>query len=206
VDAAAWQSFTRTCGDLQQYTQGGGGTFVVSRQELLTYLERVEQANPDASWKQIVAALHVALYNDDALSRTLPLIPTPLFKWGPETDGLENVDLLYRAPTRVPNPDWYVPKFVRADNGEITELGHAYGAIRINLNRDRLLQDFRLSVITHGGDFWQQVLHNWILREDVNRFPPDQLRGDWMGVWLENYYRTHSSTPLSQAFEAYFSR
>jgi hypothetical protein len=207
ADAAAWQSFTGTCRDLRRYSVGHGETFVVTRQELITFLKRVEQANPDYSWAQIVAALHVALYSTDALDQKLPVLNIPLFAWGPETEGWEEVDLLCRAPTGGPNPPWYVPKFVRADSGEITELGHAYGALRVNLNRDPgIWQDTWVNIITHWGDRWQQIIHNWILREEGDRYPPDQYRGNDMGIWLEGYYRAHPYAPLSEAFSAYFSR
>ncbi|KAF5044893.1 hypothetical protein DSECCO2_486960 [anaerobic digester metagenome] len=207
VDDAAWESFMGTCRDLRGYSQGGGETFVVTQQELVTFLKKVEKANPDYSWAQIVAALHVALYNNDALEQKLPILNVPLFAWGPETDGWEDVDLLCRAPTGVSNPPWYIPKFVRADNGEITELGHAYGALRVNLNREPgIWQDTWVQIITHWGDRWQQIIHNWILREEGDRYPPDQYRGNDMGIWLEKYYRTHPYAPLSEAFQAYFSR
>lgn len=180
---------------------------MVTQQELITYLRRVEAANPGYGRAQIVAALHAALYGDDALSQRLPIVNIPLFAWGPETEGWEDVDLLCRAPTSGPDPPWYTPKFVRAESGEITELGHAYGAIRVNLNREPgIWQDAWVRIITHWGDRWQQVIHNWILREEGDRYPPDQYRGNDMGIWLENYYRTHPYAPLSEAFQAYFSR
>lgn len=77
ADDAAWQSFLGTCGDLRGYSQGGGETFVVTQQELITFLKRVEKANPDSSWAQIVAALHMALYNNDAMEQKLPILNVP---------------------------------------------------------------------------------------------------------------------------------
>jgi len=204
---AAWESFQDKCRDLREFTKGGGDTFTVTQQELIYYLKKVEKANSGSSWKQIVAALHVNRYNDDALSKKLPILGTPLFEWGPETDGWQDVDLLCRAPLgSLSNPPWYTPKFVRRDDGVITELGHAYGAVRINLNRESsvngtfLNRDQWTQIITHWGDYWQVLSEG-----DHKKLPPDQYLGNEMGIWLEKYYRQNPDAPLSESFQAYFN-
>jgi len=220
-DDAVWATFQNKCGNLKEFTSGKGEAFTVTQQELINYLKKVEEANPGSSWKQIIAALHVNRYQDDAFSQTLPGTNIHLFEWGPETDGWRDVDLLCKAPLRsISNPDWYTPKFVLTDDGRKVELGHAYGALRIGLDREdgivgtftklmtgrNLVKDQWVGIITHYGDLWQVVIQNWILREKEDRFPPDQVFGNNMGIWLVEYYRMNPDAPLSKAFQEYFDR
>lgn len=212
-DDAVWETFMDKCRDLREFTRGSGDSFTVTQQEFINYITRVEEANPGSSWKQILAALHVDKYRKDAFEEKLPILGTPLFEWGPETDGWEDVDLLCKAPLpSSSNPAWYTPKFVRTDSGDMTELGHAYGAIRVNLNRGSsangtFIPEYAWTrIITHWGDYWQVIIHNWFLREKGDRFPPDQYRGNEMGIWLEKYYSQNPNAPLSEAFQAYFNK
>jgi hypothetical protein len=220
-DDAVWAAFQDKCGNLNEFIRGKGEAFTVTQQEFINYLKKVEESNPDASWKQIIAALHVNRYQDDAFSQTLPLTNIHLFEWGPETDGWRDVDLLCKAPIgSISNPDWYTPKFVLTDDGRKVELGHAYGALRVGLDRKdgivgtftklttgrNLVKDQWVGILTHYGDLWQVVIHNWILREEGDRFPPDQVFGNNMGIWLVEYYRMNPDAPLSKAFQEYFNR
>ncbi len=202
------ETFTAKCQDLREYVRGGGESFTVTEAELLDYLKRVESANPGSSWKQIIAALHVSQYPDDAFNKKLPVLGTPLFEWGPETEGWQKVNLLCRAPLRTVtrNPPWYTPKFVRTDDGSLIELGHAFGAIRVNLNRAGssngtfISDDQWVWILTHGGDYWQVAVN----LGNHNYLPPDQFLGNEMGIWLEHYYR-QNNVPLSESFQAYFT-
>jgi hypothetical protein len=52
---------------------------------------------------------------------------------------------------------------------------------------------------TNWGDTWQSVMK---MKWD----PPDQFAGDYMGLWLSDYYRNpkNQNTPLSSAYKEYF--
>jgi hypothetical protein len=220
-DDPDWQTFISKCGNLREFTRGTGDTFTVTQQEYINYITRVEEANPGASWKQILAALHVNRYPDDAFHQRLPGTNISLFEWGPETDGWRDVDLLCKEPLRsVSNPDWYTPKFVVTKNGRMIEMGHAYGGLRVGLNRESGIigkttnmiygrdaeADLWVLILTHYGDAWQVLIHNTILREPGSRAPPDQLFGNNLGIWLANYYRKNPDAPLSEAFKKYFEK
>jgi hypothetical protein len=216
-DDTAWETFMDKCRDLRQFTRGGGDTFTVTQLEFINYITRVEEANPGSSWKQILAALHVNRYPNDAFDQTLPLLGTPLFEWGPETDGWQDVDLLCSV-TLLNYTQWYTPKFVLTKNGRMIEVGHAYGGLRVGLNRESGIigktsnmiygrdaeADLWVLLLTHYGDAWQVLIHNMLLREPGSRAPPDQLFGNNMGIWLAKYYRENPDAPLSEAFKKYF--
>lgn len=95
-------------------------------------------------------------------------------------------------------------KFVLGPNGETLDIGHTYAAPRSDLNRGDLEwppRDFLRWANTHGGDSWQVMMH-----ADSDYAPPDQRRGNTVGMWLSEFYRNpaNQKVPLSEAMRRMF--
>jgi len=176
----------------------------------LLYLRKVEEANPGKTWKQIIAKLHAEAYKED-VKRTVSLedpiwgttlIEIDLFKDGSQTDGFDQVKLLCIVP----------PKYVTTPGSEKIDIAHTYAGLRSDLNRENhWLTQYTLGgwswLVRHAntdlGDYFQ-VATSW---GDWRYAPPDQLKGDKVGIWLANYYqdKRHENTPLSEAYAEYFA-
>jgi len=196
------------------------------------YLKQIERWFPDATWKQITAALHASEYSAD-IGGKLPGTDIPLFQQGQDTAGWENIlPYLYANQGRsgdngsaVAN---FIPKFVIDKSGNKVDIMHAMAGLRSDLNRPpAMLEDlFKMSGIeppygrnfmrwanTHGGDSWQEVIHapgsSWgrgELRWASEFAPPDQRLGNDVGMWLSDFYRkpANGNVPLSKAYDIFF--
>lgn len=164
---------------------------IFSPEELITYLKIVENKNPSATWKHIIAKLHVEEYAVD-VNRRVPGTNIKLFLNGPDTNGFEKVSLACKNP----------PKFLVTKDGIKIDVAHSYAGLRSDLNRvNPITRPLMRLVNTHLGDFWQVATSL-----NTNYAPPDQLRGNSMGIWLARYYlnKENEGKPLSEAYRAYF--
>jgi len=194
---ALWESAQKKCKILNKEPE-------FNQDEYLIYLKKVEEANPNADWKKIIAALHYSEFGVD-IDGTLPvpIISLPLFKHGDETLGYKNVDLVCRIGTTT---NYNPPKYVYNKNCQKIDIAHSYAGPRSDLNRGNSIGDlfglwpwFMRRANTNWGDTWQSAYRG---RWD----PPDQFAGDDMGLWLSDYYRKseNQNTPLSSAYKDYF--
>jgi len=200
--------------------------------EFVEYIERIESQYPDATWQQVVAALHAEGYGNDVNGSTMPIfdgsltgVPWNKFLMGPETDGYD--DILNNLSASVYNAKNYrkdritrrTPKYVTRSDGQLMDIQHSYAGLRSDLNRgadkwyNRPKSDFMRWTQTDGGDSYQEIIFapqaSWEAGEptwSTAHAPPNQRAGNALGIWLSNYYRDpkHKKTPLSQAYRDYF--
>ncbi len=202
--------------------------------EYILYLRKLEEANKDKTWKQIVTSLHKVYYGYDETK--YPLIGR-LYRDGPENAGWEDVDLLGRVGR--------TPKRIYDSSGEPIELGHSYAGLRGTLHRGRLSSWVYMKMSTDAGDKFQVLF-----MEDNSLLPAakeasksafgavwnrawgdkdaamkaeaamadgyrnmtsawmyydwDQKRGDAAGGFLRDYFIENGDGRLSEAYRAYF--
>ncbi len=197
-DKELWDRVKEKCRSKNQHPE-------LTEQEFLAYLRRMETVNSDMDWRKLIAKMHERAYPHDT-NKTLPwpLDDVLLFLHGPETDGYQNVSTLC----------FFEPKFVNGRDGKQIDITHSYAGLRGALNRRGWRRWSMIRTNTHWGDTWQVATHFGrrvrslftIPAEDFA--PPNQRRGDDVGIWMTNYYSKseNKDKPLSQAYSEYFNR
>ena len=187
----------------------------LSEKQFLDYLDEVKALNPKATWQQIITKMHYEQYRSDS---SLVIAGIPLFHNGKENEGWEKVKL--------PN-NYQPPKFIIDQNGKLVDIAHAYAGIRAGLNRKGITSWTMKNVNTNWGDGVQvgadyvkgarQYLAGLIkfdknkrkngakmFSEAPNLKPPNQVRGNDIGIATERYLRQNEDADLRQAFSAIF--
>ena len=166
---------------------------------------------------------------------TIPVFqvsPFPLFQHGDETAGWGKVNLLCEKGPGKEKIRYNPPKYVYDKNCQKIDIAHSYAGPRSDLGRGNGIGDllglwpwFMRRANTNWGDTVQSVgrtegVTGWSLIDvpltmifgvslgvmKVNWDPPEQYAGDYMGLWLSDYYRNpkNQNTPLSSAYKEYF--
>ena len=189
----------------------------LTRDQFIEYLKEVQKLNPNATWQQIITRMHYERYFKD---HKLTVATIPLFHNGDENKGWETIKL----------PNGYKPpKFITDNKGNKVDIAHAYAGIRGGLNRSGVTKWAMKNVNTGWGDSLQ-VVNGYILGArsylkgavtlDGSKFsegnkhfssapnykPEDQIRGNNLGIQVENYLREHPQATMSQAFDACLAR
>lgn len=170
--------------------------------EFLVYLKELEKANPNMTWKELISYLHIKAYPED-IDRTT-YFDIKLFQHGKESDGYKNVKDV--TP--------FIPKFVMNPDNKKVDIAHSYAGLRSDLNRGSVPGWFLRRMNTHWGDTYQvygpTIITLLADREwktpEWFRAPKDQRRGNDIGLWLSDYYRTdgNEDKKLSEAYSDYF--
>ena len=166
---------------------------------------------------------------------TIPVFqvsPFPLFQHGDETAGWGKVNLLCEKGPGKEKIRYNPPKYVYDKNCQKIDIAHSYAGPRSDLGRGNGIGDllglwpwFMRRANTNWGDTVQSVgrtegVTGWSIIDvpltmifgvslgvmKVNWDPPEQYAGDYMGLWLSDYYRNpkNQNTPLSSAYKEYF--
>ncbi len=173
----------------------------LTSEEFLAYLRVVEKQNPHKNWKQIIAKLHSLAYIYDAHGT----LPSPfhkkkLFAFGPETDGYNEVITPICGITGKG-----MPKYILDKSDQHIDIAHSYAGLRAGLNRPgRVSKAVWTMINTHWGDIWQ-VYGILGLKKEVEYYPPDQIWGNTVGLWLASYYsnQENQNKPLSEVYALY---
>jgi len=196
---AAWLALKKRCTDIDTYRSHYGRGLKASIGEYMAYLRVLEKRNPKYNWRQIIARLHADFYGYD-LKQTVPVIETPLFVSGADTEGYEDVDTVCKVKV---GKKWkpFSPKFVYLPSGEEVDIAHLYAGPRSDMNRsdyNRYSLDMLLLANTWLGDYYQ------VYFDSYTKFPHNQLRGDALGIWIAQFYRLpkNKDVPFSQAMQA----
>ncbi len=165
--------------------------------EFIKYLEKIEEINPDKTWKHIVSKFHKNHHGMDK-RETLPFTWIKLFKDGEETEGWEDVKMDNR----------HSPRFVDGPYNENIDMSHSYAGMRSDLNRDSPTGTWLMrNCNTNWGDSWQVFIAlDWFEEPKKTQAPPWQRKGNDAGIWMAKYYKTEGNEdkPLSEAYTDYF--
>ncbi len=132
--------------------------------EFVTYLELLEENNPEFTWKQQIAQLHYAIYQGDLYYEELGV---KLFLQGEETEGYKKVRLFGNTPA---------PNYMTNERGRLIKISHAYAGLRSALNRSEATEYPMLWANTHAGDYIQVGGHTIMGTAELGQ------------VWLEKAF------------------
>jgi hypothetical protein len=199
--------------------------------EMIYYLRKIEDANPRYDWRQIISKLHRKSYPKDI---DLQPLGVTLFLEGKENEGYEKVNTFESEVSAVPkfinddegrmidvahsyaglrslvnrgNASSYFVGKMNTQWGDYYQIGMgikdgtldtAGGSIKsawytlTQNDADKAKADKQITdgihSITHAGD--------WL--------PPDQERGNELGMKLIDFFKTHPKSKLSEAYKAMF--
>ena len=187
------------------------GGELLTKEEFILYLETIEDLNPLSGWQQITTKIHSLQYPQD---HDLKVAGIKLFKNGRENEGWEKVTIPGDTP----------PKFVKGDDGKRIDIAHSFAGIRAGLNRGGVSEWAMSNVNTGWGDSLQVVSSRIEAAESyiagaftfnykktdkaIDKFagaggykPPDQIKGNNLGLEVQDYLKDHPQKKLSEAFK-----